>query len=182
MSHKKVASVCFVVDASIARAAGMLTTKNPTGKACREFLQKIRAVCHRIAWNASIKAEWEKHASNFTTTWLVSMVNLRKRRPVPDKVNEQFREIIRGHSNDAGTVEAVMKDAYLIEAAWASDCRIAALDETVRTHFCRMCADCSELRRVLWVNPVAESESCIEWVEAGALEEEARSLRPPVTG
>jgi hypothetical protein len=182
MSHKKITSVCFVIDASIARAAGPPESQHPTGALCREFLQTIRGVCHRIAWNASIKAEWDEHGSKFATAWLVSMVNLRKRRPVPDEVNEEFREIISRHSTDAGTVAVVLKDAHLIEAAWASDCRIAALDETVRAHFCRICAACSELQRIQWANPVAEGKACIEWVEAGALDEAARFLRPPATG
>jgi hypothetical protein len=50
MSKKKIPSRCLVVDASIARAAGSLESKHPTGALCRNFLMAIRSVCHRIGW------------------------------------------------------------------------------------------------------------------------------------
>jgi hypothetical protein len=182
MSHKKVPSVCFVIDASIARAAGPPESKHPTGALCREFLQQLRGICHRMAWNDSIKAEWEKHQSNFSKTWFISMLSMRKVRPVPNAADEQFREAISGHSSDAGVVSIMLKDAHLIEAAQASDHRVAALDETVRGHFSRMSATYSSLLQILWVNPVLEGDAYIEWLESGAAEEANRQLHPPTTG
>jgi hypothetical protein len=182
MSHKTVPSVCFVIDASIARAAGPPESKHPTGMLCREFLQKIRSICRRVAWNDSIKAEWEKHQSAFARTWFVSMFNLRKVRLVPNETDERFREAIRGHSSDAGVVEAMLKDAHLIEAALATNRRIAALDQTVRGHFGRMTATYSSLLQIVWVNPVLEGVTCFEWLESGAVEEPDRQLRPPIVG
>lgn len=177
MSHKKVDSVCFVLDASIARAAGPKDSKHPTGALCREFLEKIRGVCHRIAWNAAIKAEWDKHESKFATAWLVSMVRLRKVRHIPDEEVEHFREAIVAHSTDARVVEAMLKDAHLIEAALAADCRVASLDGTVRGHFSRLAVTCADLQNLLWIDPVTDAERCIEWVESGAPERPERFLR-----
>jgi hypothetical protein len=179
MSHKKVNSACFVIDASIARAAGPPDSKHPTGAICREFLQQIRGICHRIAWNAPIKAEWEKHQSAFARTWLVAMVRLRKVRHVNDEPVEQFREAIRLHSTDEGVVRVMLKDAHLVEAAFAADCRVAALDETVRGHFSRMSAAFVDVQRIMWVNLVSETEACTEWIESGAPETAERFLRPP---
>lgn len=181
MSHKKVTSLCFVIDASIARAAGSPDSKHPTGAFCREFLQKIRGICHRMAWNSTIKAEWEKHQSAFARTWFISMLSLRKIRAVSDEPDEQFREAIRDHSTDAAIVEAMLKDAHLIEAARAADNRIAALDETVRGHFGRMSATYSDLIQVIWVNPTHEGEECFAWLETGAVEESHLRLHPPPT-
>jgi len=110
------------------------------------------------------------------------MFNLRKVRPVPNEKDEQFREAIRGHSSDAGVVEAMLKDAHSIETARSSDRRVAALDETVRGHFGRMSATYSSLLQIAWVNPVLEGGTCIEWLESGAEEEPIRQLRPPIVG
>jgi hypothetical protein len=182
MSHKKVESVCFVIDASIARAAGTHESKNPPGSVCRDFLMKIKGICHRIAWNAAIKAEWEKHHSAFAKTWLVAMVRLRKVRPVPDEQLEQFREAINQHSTDAGVVAALLKDAHLVEAALAADCRVAALDDTVQGHLSRLKAIYPDLQRILWVNPVTETQDCTDWIEAGAPESDKWCLRVPDPG
>jgi hypothetical protein len=177
MSLKRVTSMCLVIDASIARAAGPPESKHPTGAVCREFLQKVRGVCHRVAWNDAIKAEWEKHQSTFAKTWFVSMFSLRKVRRVPDEPLDTFREAVEAHSDDAGVVAVMLKDAHLVEAALASDLRIASLDDTVRGHFCRMSSTCQELRQVFWVNPTTPDEGCIPWIESGAPDESSRTLR-----
>ncbi len=71
----------------------------------------------------------------------------------------------------------MLKDAHLIEAALATDSRIASLDETVRGHFSRLAASFAPLRRIMWVNPVTEGEKAVEWLEAGAKAERARRLK-----
>jgi len=135
MSHKKVDTFCFVIDASIARAASGLESKSPMGIRCREFLELIRGVCHRIAWNPAIKAEWDKHRSKFAADWFLKMFNLRKVRIIPDNEIEALRDAIRANSNDAAVVALMLKDARLIEAAVATNCRVASLDEAVRVMF-----------------------------------------------
>src|SRR5262245_49177275 len=93
MSKKKVRSYCFVIDASIARAAAPPDSVHPTGAMCRAFLLSIRSVCHRLAWSQAIKAEWDKHQSTFATTWLVSMMSLRKIRALEFSESELRDEI-----------------------------------------------------------------------------------------
>jgi hypothetical protein len=82
--------------------------------------------------------EWDKHQSAFARTWFVSMLSLRKVRVTTHEPDEQFREAIRAHSTDTGVIAAMLKDAHLVEVAWATDSRVAALDETIRGHFGRM--------------------------------------------
>jgi hypothetical protein len=178
MSHKAVPSVCLVIDASIARAAGSLESTHPTGTRCRQFLQTVRGVCHRMAWNVAIRQEWDKHQSQFARTWLVSMFNLGKLRSVPDDPSEEFRDAIREHAPNDGAREAMLKDAHLAEAAMAGDSRVAALDETVRGHFGRLSPAFPTLCQVVWVNPVLEGQPCIDWLKAGAETEPHRLLQP----
>src|SRR6185312_1123998 len=129
MSLKKKVSYCFVIDASIARAAGDVQSKHPIGTQCRAFLQKIRGVCHRMAWNDSIKREWERHQSKFANNWFVSMFSLGKIRKIPENQRVALREAIVNDTEDVGTIVAITKDAYIIEAALETDSRIASLDD-----------------------------------------------------
>ena len=178
MSKRRAPTCCLVVDASIARAAGTLESKDLTGIRCHDFLVAVRAVCHRMAWNEAIKAEWDKHQSRFAAQWLVIMLNLRKLRAVNDEPLEELRETIEAHSKNPNVVAIMLKDALLIEAALATDSRIASLDETVRGHFRRLAATHEPLRRIVWVNPAIEDEQVVEWLEEGARLEPARRLRP----
>lgn len=177
MSHKRVPSCCIVVDASVARAAGPFESTHPTGSRCREFLIKFKGAGHRLAWNESIRTEWDRHQSTFARTWRVSMVSIGKLRPVPDDPVEEFREAIQTASTDPGVCEAMLHDALLFEAAWASDHRVASLDETVRGHFGRLAASYAQLRLIVWVNPANEAESPCDWLEVGAPDEAGRRLR-----
>ena len=148
MSLKKTNSHCFVIDASIARAAGEFTSTHPIGSRCRSFLQSIRGVCHRMAWNDAIKAEWVKHESKFAKTWRVSMTSIGKTRTIDCATRAEFREAIAELAENEGAAKKMMDDAHLIEAALAVDRRIASLDETVRGHFGELSASCEDLRTI----------------------------------
>ena len=131
-----------------------------------------------MAWNAAIKAEWDQHQSNFAAAWLLTMANLRKLRSVKDDPLEGLREAIRGHSQDQGVTKRMLKDSHLIEAALATDSRVASGDENARGHFGRLAATHEPLQRIIWVNPVKEDEQAIGWLKAGAPLEGTRRLRP----
>ena len=151
MSKKKIRTCCLVIDASIAHAAGTLESRDPTGVRCRDFLMAVRGVCHRMAWSEAIIAEWNEHQSAFAAQWLVSMMNIRKLRPVTDELSQKLREAIEGHSEDPNVVAIMLKDAHLIEAALATDSRLAALDETARGHFSRLAATLDPRARLVWL-------------------------------
>jgi hypothetical protein len=76
-----------------------------------------------MAWNPSIKNEWDRHQSRFATAWFVTMLSLRKVQEVKDEPIEELREAIGEHSNDENVVAIMNKDAHLLEAALASDLR-----------------------------------------------------------
>lgn len=178
MSKKRTPTRCLVLDASVARAAGTLETQHPTGALCRDFLMAVRSVCHRMAWSEAIRAEWDEHQSAFAGTWLVSMMTLRKLRPVREEPVEELRETIRGHSKDEGVAAVMLKDAHLVEAALAIDFRVASLDDTVRGHYSRLTGRFALLRRVLWVNPAGAEEQAVDWLENGARADRFRKLKP----
>lgn len=104
MSRKRTKTCCLVIDASIAQAAGTLASSAPIGIRCSEFLNAVRGVCHRMAWSESIKAEWDEHQSPSAAQWLVTMMNLKKLRPVRDAPLEELRQAIEEHSKDQNCV------------------------------------------------------------------------------
>ena len=130
-----------------------------------------------MAWSPSIKKEWDKHQSNYALEWLVSMVKIRKLRYIPDAPNDEFRESVRDNNPDGGVVEIILKDAHLVEAAWATEHRVTSLDDVVRGHLCRSIAYCPQLQTILWANPAIEAENIVDWIENGLPDEDARKLK-----
>jgi hypothetical protein len=177
MSKKKIRTYCLVVDASVARAAGSFESRHPTGILCRDFLLAVRGVCHRIAWTEAIKAEWDKHESLFAQQWRVSMVRLGKLRPLQNADPTVIRDSLQEHCGDQDILAILLKDCHLIEAALLTDCRVASRDDRVRGHFASLTAAIDSLRTILWVNPAAEDEGAVEWLESGAPNEKGRRLR-----
>ena len=53
-------SKLLVIDASIGRAAGQRGSAHPASRACREFLDSVYGICHRMVVTPEIKAEWDK--------------------------------------------------------------------------------------------------------------------------
>ena len=178
MKKKRTKTWCIVVDASIARAAGPVGSRHPTSAHCRDFLRALRGAGHRLAWSEAIRLEWDKHQSTFTLEWRLSMARLGKLRPVTDEQDEELRTAIEEHSKDKNVVTILLKDAHLIEAAFATDSRVASLDDTVRGHFRQLAAALDSLRAILWVNPANEDEQVVSWLEKGAPAHSTRRLGP----
>src|SRR5262249_6151330 len=68
----------LVVDASVARSAG--TTENPTSQLCRQFLDAMLTICHKVVMTDDIDKEWRKHGSRYSMSWLAAMQSRRKLR------------------------------------------------------------------------------------------------------
>ena len=178
MSKKKIQKCCLVIDASMAAAAGSLEARHPTATRCRDFLIAVKGIGHRMAWSQAVKAEWDAHQSLFAMQWRVTMMNLKKLRPVQDENLEELRKAIKGHSDDQNVVAKMLKDAHLIEAALATDRRIASGDRNARGHFGRLATTLDSRQRLNWVDPVIKGEQAVKWLETGARLERARRLRP----
>ena len=177
MSKKKLPTRCLVIDASIAEAAGTSQRSHPNAARCREFLVAVRNICHRMAWSEAIVAEWNKHMRSFAVQWLVSMRNLRKLRPVQRETLQELRQATQEHSKNPNVVQKMLKDVHLVEAALATDLRIATGDDNARGHFSRLAASFAPLQSILWVNPITEGEKAIKWLEQGAPDRRARRLK-----
>ncbi|HLG99155.1 MAG TPA: hypothetical protein VKX49_22785 [Bryobacteraceae bacterium] len=56
----------LVIDASVARSATM--SNDSTSTACREFLQEVLRVCHRVVLTPEIEQEWQYAALQLRST------------------------------------------------------------------------------------------------------------------
>ena len=77
---------------------------------------------------------------------------------------------------DQPLAAAIENDRHLIEAALATDKRVASLDDRVRRHLRDHAAKLSELPSMCWVNPSVPDEAAIVWLESGAPAEKFRKL------
>lgn len=177
MSKKTTPTYCLVIDADVARAAGSLEATSQRGIICRDVLIAVRGVCHRIAWSKAISAEWDEHAAKsvFARTWLVSMMNLNKVRPVaPPETG--LAEGIEACQVEAAVKAILHKDRHLVEAALETDSRIISLDKTARKHFVTIAMTITTLKPILWTNPETE-EGAVQWLEDGAPDQKKLRLR-----
>ncbi len=159
----------FVIDASVGRAAGDRDTGS--SKACREVLEEIRKVCHRMVMSPPIKREWDKHQSAFAKRWRVAMQSRKKIIFVTETQHDDLRHIIEQSSalQNEGERKQVRKDCILVEAALATDFRIISLDDKVRRLFARLPHEVALLHDVVWVNPL--DEGVVFWLREGAKQE-----------
>ena len=164
----------LVIDTSVAKAAG--ETEHPTSKHCRDFLQAVREICHKIVMTPAIKAEWNRHQSSFARKWRTSMMGRRKVGFVDVTANDELRNKIACAASSDGDREAIKKDIHLIEAAMATDRIVVSLDETARVLFAAVAPSVGELRNVVWINPAQIAQQPIPWLENGAKAERERLL------
>lgn len=178
MSQRSRTSRRLVIDADIARAAGGVDAVYPTSKNCRDFLEAVRVICHRLVMSSAISAEWRRHESRFTSTWLNKMYGMRKvvfydsAKSTSEGLVQQLEKT--AHSERAS--EAMLKDLHLLEAALAYDQIVASMDETARDLFSRASKNIGEIRPVVWVNPDREEEKIAEWLENSTDPEKKRQL------
>jgi hypothetical protein len=171
----KVPSRAIVIDASIAMASGE-TSNHSTAQNCCDFLQAVLRICHRVVLTPPIRDEWNKHQSGFARAWRVSMM-ARKKVEIIDVAAQHSlkRRLQRARLGDR-VFAIIEKDRHLIEAALATDERVASLDDQVRNHLRNHAAKLPEAQSICWVNPNSSDEAAIHWLESGAPADKSRML------
>ncbi len=167
----------FVVDASVARAAGGESATFPSSKKCRDFLTSVLAVCHRFVMTPAVREEWTKHESRFARQWRVSMVARRKLVFVNVSDDVELRAAIESTAKSEKQVFEILKDMHLVEAAHSTDRTIVSLDDTVRSMLAVMSDEILAIRNIIWVNPV-NFEGMDSWLLNGAPALKELMIRP----
>jgi hypothetical protein len=171
----KVRSRVLVIDASIARAAGDVSM-HPTSRNCREFLQAVLRLCHRMAMTEAIQSEWNRHQGRFARAWRKAMMARRKLENIEVSPHPSLERRIERAVADKYLAAIIEKDRRLIEAALEAEKRVISLDDHVRKHLRDHHAKLPEVRSICWVNPCTPEEQAIAWLESGAPAERPRLL------
>lgn len=181
----------LVIDTNVLRSANtgrsiQLETKE-RGDVAREFLKEYFGKDNLdLVVTEDIQAEYYKHV-NFAETglaeygsnWLFNMQRVgRVIRPKHDVRNYTLRSQLRTSTLNTDSIEVMLKDVHLIEAAQApeADKTIIGFDEKCRNAFAEICQIIEELKPIIWVNPAVEDEKAIEWLRKGAKPEPSRKL------
>jgi len=166
----------FVINASVARAAGQTT--HPVSSACRAFLQEILDQCHQVVVADAILDEWRQHASRYFWRWLAIMKGKKKyvrlKATADPDLHDRIEQINELTDNERN---AVLKDKYLLEAAVKADAAVASCDERVRhllVH--KVASQVKAIQPIMWVNPTRPEENCLEWLKEGAPSDRQRTL------
>lgn len=175
----------LVIDASVLRSAG--ETEHLVSGACRDFLDRVRALRFGVISSPDLKAERDQHASRYASRWFSNMVATKRMRYVPDPADPVLREHLAAcagacadnDQQEDNLAEALAKDACLIEASNACDkAPITSLDDRMRAQL-RACASwVPEVRGIVWVNPANSDEGALAWLDAAAPKEPPRMLVP----
>ena len=174
---RKADSKRLVIDADVAQASGSDTATDPRAKDCRDFLQKVLSLCHRVVMTPEISDEWKGHRSRFARRWLVLMKSRKKVCRVEPPANEVLLDKIEKTATSEKALKDMRKDFRLLEAALATDQAITSCDETVRRHFTQAAQSVDEIQDIVWVNPERTEEQPLPWLRDGAQPEAHRKLR-----
>jgi hypothetical protein len=166
----------LVIDASVARAAGGEEATYPTSKHCRDLLQAVLAICHRVVLTPDITREWNTHQSRFARLWRVSMAARKKVYHTDISIDQELHNKIESSTASARKQEAMRKDMLLIAAVLRTDKTVVSLDDIARTHFAVASKAVGELRNIVRVNPGMAREDAITWLQNGAKPEKVFRL------
>lgn len=166
----------LVIDASVARAAGGEDATYPISVYCRDFLQAVLDISHRVVMTPDIRDEWNKHQSKSARIWLRRMVAKKKLCPCDLGVDDDLWRQIEAIAESNKERDIMVKDLRLVEAAIATDRTVISLDNQVRKRFASSAVQVDALKDIIWVNPSQIEEKPLDWLHNGAEPEIERSL------
>jgi hypothetical protein len=147
-----------VVDASVARSAG--ETEHPMSSSCRETLDSILKICHRVIMTEAIRLEWKRHQSRFTRIWYRSMVARKKIRWTTGTRLDPAEDTLKVLSTSEQ--ENLRKDLCLIEAACDGDGIVVTRDDGI-VKIWQKCQDRFGLpQSIRWINPLTADRQLLE--------------------
>jgi hypothetical protein len=149
---KKKKSDLLVVDASVAQAAGY--SARPISRCCRDTLDSILSICHRIMMSPAVSLEWRNHQSIYAFRWKATMVAKKKVVFINDPsfhvAVERAKEL-----NDRERA-ALEKDKHLVELAVDGDGIIYTLDKTIIDIWGKCHKQVNTPKAIIWKNPADE--------------------------
>lgn len=165
MTKKK--RIYLVIDADVAQAAPRRGAPTGPRSTCRDFLVRIKEICHGIAVSEAILDEWDRHGSPFFQKWRGWMYRKGKLKPATSAKHTKLLDAAKKAALSVTELAAFEKDVHLVAAALGGDCIVVSLDETMRELVARVAIVDHRLARILWLNPEREHEHCVEQAKRG---------------
>ncbi|MCA0456680.1 MAG: hypothetical protein LCI00_22095 [Chloroflexi bacterium] len=150
-------------------------------KLCRDFMEEILKVGHKIIFTPEIVAEWDKYdlrRKTFVPKTIPWYIQMQRRGLVSrhsDATRSDLREAVFA-AVEKHAIKAVEKDMRWVEGALLGDKCIASHENKARGHFKRAAQTVDEIKSIIWVNPRIIEENCIYWLREGAPADEHRTL------
>lgn len=165
MSKKKI-SWRLVIDTSVVAAASERRSLDSTPRKCREVLDEVLKICHRVVSTPRIRREWHdhRHRSAYAMTWLQSMYARKKvihldEDPEARGLADQVLATAAGERDR----RALAKDLCLVEAALAHDGIVISRDRAMFELLAAAVEAVSRLREIRWADPVLD-EGVKRWL------------------
>lgn len=146
----------LVVDASVVQSAG--ETEHPVSSSCRECLEAIRHICHRVALTPDMWKEWDRHMSRFSRKWRRSMAARRK--PLQTVVAADI--VLDKTELSERDQKAIEKDWCLLEAASSADRVIITRDDALRSALSKTTEGMRLRESFKWINPVTDGATALQ--------------------
>lgn len=161
----KFSSTHIVVDADVARAAGL--SEHPVSKNSRNVLRGIAETGLHVAFCPILLSEWRTHRSLLSAKWLASMI-AKKRFHCETPIGYAQAEIDNAGLSDVDQAIAE-KDAHVVDIAISKGNFIASNDKIARAVFSAVADKTNRLDDLLWAIPTDSSESLVEIFSDGGL-------------
>ena len=163
-----------MIDASVARSVGL--GGSPQASRCRLFLEEVLRICHRLVATTDLALEWRAHGSPFAMQRLAAMAQAGKAGEARVEPDEHLRLDVSKAARNDGERQHMLDDAHLIEGALSFGSPVVSLDDRARNSFGEAARAVPALRNITWVNPCAERDTPVQWLENGALDEDDRRI------
>ena len=165
----------LVIDTDVVCSASESVKSVP--RTCREFLETVLDVGHRVVITDVIWAEWGHHRSRYSSKWLTQMYG--RKRVCRIKMGKEHDANLRKRIDNAlpqKQRQLAAKDVHLIEAAIMTDRLISSREKDARKAFMGASNGVAELKKIVWVNPTFVDEEPLKWLKNGAPDEKHRML------
>lgn len=121
----------------------------------------VLTICHRVFLSDSCRDEWRRHASKFARDWWVAMEARRKVERAADMHDPEVRRPLKRAVLTTKERDAIAKDIHLLEDALRADGIVVGIDLILVAYVQKAAKTARKLRKVRFIDPVAESASAI---------------------
>jgi hypothetical protein len=166
-----------IVDACVARS--VKNPPHPDVIHAAKIMAAISASSVAICMTPLLQKEWKKHASRFSTRWLVKLENRGDVYRLSDKRVADFRRAIPQALKAKDERDAVLKDAHLTEVALLHDFSVISMDDKQRGLLARVAEIYELLTKIQWFSPRSDGEICLSWLSTGNQDTRVCFLIPP---